>query len=464
MFAKIFKFNANPSDNSLFFFDKNNKTGIVKQPNQQNLRPILEDEEIAAAFDTRLDALIATPWKLEGGDEAANDFIYDEIHKHLYTIINNTWWALAFGKSVIQVVYNKSTPETRGITINSIFDEDASQFMLVQNQWTKNKKTFPEGKYFITTNKPSAFWPEGFPLLTRLVDVFDLRCNGWEFFMQYLEKFGVPFMKIKMGENISTADKAAIKKFLESPRPRGVALPFGSDAETVDGKTTSAGVFEQFDEMTRNQIFRIVLGQTLTSSAGTTGSLALGEVHERVSWNKTLSDSFMVSKTVQAIVKALFDLNKFKGDVPEFCFESPKGIQSDRADRDQTLNSIGVRFSKEYFVDQYDFDEEQIDYVPQATGGSSVPFSAHQFKSQQRFITDEKFQARIGEAQKLENKFIGEGVNYGKEIADIVRNAKSKEDIQAKLKSFIKKGTKDFDEPLTEAMLNSSISGAKDAK
>lgn len=464
MFAKIFKFAANPTDKSLFFFDNSSKSNRVSTPSNQNLRIILEDEEIFAALDTRLDAMLSTTWKMEGGDEAENEFLTAQIKTHIYSIINYSWWAVPFGKSVIQVVYQKPTPENKFITINNVVDEDSRQFSLVKDKWLHNKKEFPEGKYFVSLNKPSSYYPEGFPLALRLMDVYDVRCNGWDFFMKYLEKFGTPFMEITMPENISPDDKAKMKEFLESPRPRGVLLPNGSSLSTVDGKTTSVGVFESFDQMTRDQIFRIILGQTLTSSSGSTGSLALGEVHERVGWNKTLSDSFMIGKTVQQIVKALYELNKFKGGIPEFCFESPKGIQSDLANRDQVLNNIGVRFSKDYFVDQYDFDEEQVDYFPTQTTSTSVPFNAQFSTQKKRFISEEKFAARIGEAQKLENEFIGQGINYGKEIADIVRSGKSKDDIQAKLKAFIKKGTKDFDEQVTAAMLKSSIEGAKDAK
>lgn len=463
LFTKIFKFAANPKDTSLFFFDPASKLKTTTNAANKNFRLVLEDEEIASAFDTRLDSLIATPWTLSGGDDDENLFLFEQVKKNIYSIINYAWWAIPFGKSVIQVVYDKPKG-TKVVTISSVYDEDPKQFQLIRNIWTKNKKEFPEGKYFVTVNKPNSYYPEGFPLASRLVDIYEIRCNGWDFFMKYLEKFGVPFFAISPGESTSDADISAMKTFLEAERPRGVILPNGTSINTVDGRTSSVGVFETFDEMTRDQIFRLILGQTLTSSSGTTGSLALGEVHERVAWNKTFSDSIMVGKTIQAIVKTLYELNGFTGGIPEFSFESPKGIQKELADRDLVLNSLGVRFSTEYFVDEYDLDEEQVSYeAPPIIAPSSQPFTAKLSAQKKRFISSETFQARIGEAEKLEKKYIDESINYGKEIEDIVKSGTSQDDIKAKLKAFIRKGTKDFDENLTDAMLNASIAGVKDA-
>ncbi|HQK38544.1 MAG TPA: DUF935 family protein [Flavobacterium alvei] len=465
LFSKIFRFAANPKDSQLFFYTNNKKLYQRKKiPSNQNIRCILDDEEISSAFETRLDALIATPWALVGNDnENENDFIYEQIKKNLYCILNSAWWALPFGKSALQVVYKKPDPITKGITIDSVIDENPDNFEKIKGVWVLNKKPITEGKYFVTLNKPSAQYPDGFPLAIRLWDVYDLRCNGDVFMMKYLEKFGVPFFALSLGDNTGQAEIDKMKEFLESERPRGVILNKGSTIETVDGRTSSTPVFESFDQITCNRILRVILGQTLTSTSGSNGSYSLGQVHERVSWNKTYSDSIMVKDTVQAIVKTLYELNKFTGGVPTFEFQSPKGIQGDLADRDAVLSGIGVRFTQEYFVDQYDFDETQITYQEPPIASSAQPRFTSQLSAQKkRFISPEKFQARIGEAEKLENKFIGESINYGKEIAKIVKEGKSPEDIQAKLKAFIRKGTVDFDEALLEGMLKSSIAGAKD--
>lgn len=458
LFQKIFRFNANPREKSLFYYEGSTSYRSLQKTNR-DLREVLCDDEIGNALETRLDAIIALPWKLSGGDKNQNLFLYDELKKHIYEMLNYSWWALVWGKSAFQIVYDNKTIPGK-VIVASVTDEDFYQFQLVKGVWLHNKKPFPEGKYFITTNKKSFTYPDGYPLALRLLDIMDQRCNGWDFFMKYLEKFGIPFFAIKLGENTNDEDVTKMQKFLEAKRPRGVILPHGVSMEVIDGKTTSAPIFGTFEEIMRERIARAVLGQTLTTGTSSTGgSLAQGEVHERVAVNKTVSDAIMIAPTINLIVKALYELNKFTGGLPIFQWVADKAIKMELAQRDQVLDSIGVRFDKQYFVDEYDLDAKQIEYTPRPKTSSG--FSSGGPKHE--FISQEKLKARASEAEKLEKKYIDDSPNLGAIIDDIVKTSKSKEEMESKLKSFLKKDSTEYDEALTEAMLKSSVVGSEDA-
>jgi len=450
-------FAANPSERSLFFFQPTaSKFNLTKIQNSQ-LRNILCDDEITAALDTRLDNMLSMPWKVAGGSEQDNLFMWDQIKKHHYSLICFTWWAVVFGRSGFQLVYEK---EKSGVVLKSVHDEDYTNFTLANGQWMLNRKPIIEGKYVVTVNKPTALYPEGQGVAEKLFEIYNLRCHAWVYFMQYLEKFGVPFFSIKPGENTSKDDLDKMEAFLKAERPRGVVLPPGTEIDTIDGKTTSVAVFTEFEQIARERIQRLILGQTLTSGVSTTGSLALGEVHERVSWNKTHSDSKMIEKTINEVILYLWQLNQMKGDMPRFEFESPKGLQQDRANRDKTLSEIGVEFSEEYFVDEYDLDAEQIEYkAPEKT--QSIFNSKFANRNSKEFINQETLKARASVAIKLEDKYIKDSPNFGAIINEIVKSAKSKKDLEKKLSSFLKKGTPEFDEALTEAMLKASVLGSE---
>lgn len=101
-----------------------------KIPERKKLIELYYDDEIASAIDTRMEAAISTPWTLEGGSEEANKFIYENLQWNIKEILNYSWWAVAYGYSVIQVVYEI---EGGKIWWKKVYDQPFDQFLITRD-------------------------------------------------------------------------------------------------------------------------------------------------------------------------------------------------------------------------------------------------------------------------------------------------------------------------------------------
>ena len=133
-----------------------------------------------------------------------------------------------------------------------------------------------------------------------------------------------------------------------------VAIPPGSTVETI--AATQAGEFERFDATFARSIQKVILGQTLTSDVGSSGSYAAAKVHDSVREDKRNADIRLVSATVQELVNILAELNGLQA--VQFVMADGTGLEVERATRDATLVDKGVlKFTEQYLLDRYDFLE-----------------------------------------------------------------------------------------------------------
>jgi hypothetical protein len=72
---------------------------------REKLRTLMYDDEIAQAAGTRLDALLTTPFRLEGKD---SDYITTQLlNPVLRDALSGAWRSRLYGYSVLEAVYYK---------------------------------------------------------------------------------------------------------------------------------------------------------------------------------------------------------------------------------------------------------------------------------------------------------------------------------------------------------------------
>ncbi len=74
---------------------------------REHLRALEGDDEIHAALETRREAVISTPWRLEPGEGAVADYLLDQLAPHMTGILRGAWNAVAYGYSVLEAVYTR---------------------------------------------------------------------------------------------------------------------------------------------------------------------------------------------------------------------------------------------------------------------------------------------------------------------------------------------------------------------
>jgi phage gp29-like protein len=162
-----------------------------------------------------------------------------------------------------------------------------------------------------------------------------------------------------------------------------LALPSGWDAEFLSAQQTGA-TFEQFEQAIIKRIQKLILGQTLTSDVGSSGSFAAAKVHQSVLDDRKRADIRLVTKTVQTLVNALHTLNGFTGEPSTFVMEDNTGLEIERADRDSKLVQSGVlTLTPDYLLRVYDYEDGDFEIPavaappkPQTVGTKPANFSA----------------------------------------------------------------------------------------
>lgn len=364
-----------------------------------DLRQLLRDAELSQAVDTRRDNLIATPWRLEGGAARGSKFVAAELTPVIDRMLSGFWEAALFGYQVGEVIYARRGANI-GIEHVSFIgfeyfrptQQGLRYFPLDGSGGAYGVATDPR-KFFVAARNATERNPYGEALLSALYWPVTWRLQGWQLWLDFLETFGAP---------IVVGRTSNYNKFVEAMVAQGVKRTIGweatTDKDALDTiSATGAGEFEEFNEALNATIQRMVLGQTLTSTMSKSGgSFAAANVHDRVREDKRRADARMVTQPMQAVVSAVWALNNFPGDPPQFLLQDDVGLEKERADRDKVLSDIGVRFTPEYFAERYDLEREDFEVTepapPQPPGapprraGMTALLSPERFTPQQQVI------------------------------------------------------------------------------
>ncbi|WP_333833520.1 phage portal protein family protein [Acinetobacter schindleri] len=330
------------------------KAGITRH----RLRVLLDDDEIAQVVETRIDALLATPLRIEPNDTHEAEKLNLILKEWFHEIATAAMHALFFGYSVQEAVYELKPEGYVGI---QWIGEKPMQWFEPKNDGRLIYR--PEGmvaehevdqafKFFLTRRKATYEQPYGKALLATLYWLFFFKQNGFKFWAKFLERFGTPILLGKC-KNTDTEDMS--RALLNAHAQSVLSIDVEDDVQILSapGTSGSAGAaFESFNNQLIRQIQKVVLGQTLTSGTDGKGSYSLGQVHENVRMDKLKSDIRLVTPTLQAVVDALCTLNNW-GEYKVMLGEKPKPLNKDQAERDVHLKNAGANLSKDYFIREY---------------------------------------------------------------------------------------------------------------
>lgn len=352
---------------------------VLKQAGikREKLAVLLSDDEISQACETRLDALLATPFRLEPTEGEAAEKLKEILKPVLADAVSSAFKARLFGYSVMEAVY---APREDGAIGLKFLGEKPLEWFEPKSDgrliyYPNNGSASPNGievdqqfKFFLTRSRPTYANPYGEALLSRLYWPWFFRNNGWKFWGKFLERFGSPLLVGKSGE-----PKKMVAALLAAHSNAVVGVGKDDDVTSVGVAAGNTGqAFDSFETAVIRRIQKVVLGQTLTSGTdGGSGNRALGQVHETVRKDKRNSDIAMVTATMQRVVDALCVLNGWAKH--EVVFADDVGLEADRADRDAKLYTQGVRFTKEYYTDNYDLRDEDFDITSEATEPGDTP-------------------------------------------------------------------------------------------
>jgi phage gp29-like protein len=339
------------------------------------LRRIADDDEVSAALETRRDAALNTPWRIEHDQSRARRFFEEAAAPFVPDLLAAAWNATPYGYSVFEVVYRPI--EGGRIGIERVIECPFEWFVVQPDgalKWRDSGETADPRKFFAVVRDGGLRKPMGEALLAKAYWPWFFRTHGWRFWAKFLEQAAVPLL---YGKTIS--DRQAMLEMLRALTAGPVAVVDREDElAAVDTPGNSPNKFTEFETACTRRIQRLILGQTLTSGTdGGSGNRALGQVHNEVRNEKRRADIRLVTGAAQRVLDALAALNAFAP--PHFVMEDDAGLQIERASRDKTLVDAGMlRFTRRYLEEKYglepdDFEEVQPQPDPGAVSQGAAP-------------------------------------------------------------------------------------------
>lgn len=438
------------------------KAGIQRH----RLAILLDDDEIGQAVETRIDALLATPFRIEPSDTPESILLMQEIKEWFAEIATGSISALLFGYSVLEAVYDQT--DDGQIGLNWIGEKPMEWFeprndgRLIYRQDESGKESEVDQifKFFLTQRKATYKQPYGKALLTVVYWLDFFRKNGFKFWAKFLERFGTPILKGKC----KNSEPDDMNQALLNAHAQSVISIDAEDEVEILAVTSSGSAgasFEAFNNTIIRQIQKVILGQTLTSGTDGTGSRALGEVHDNVRKDKLNADIRLVTPTFQAIVDALCALNDW-GKHEIILGEKSKQLNKDQAERDVKLKDAGAVFTTQYFIREYGLQEgdlaESLPSQPPQPQFKALPKRPFSFAASVNGLSQE--QQELDELANQNFKLLSDN-----DLKDLILSSESIEELQTSLFAIAKTADKSqFNEVLDRALFAADILGYMHSK
>lgn len=418
-----------------------------------DLEKLLDDDEISSCWEKRSLAVEQRQWGLSDPESEQSIFIWEQLKPHYSTLVSSLMNSVLYGLSCPQITYKPLSGGKYGISHHvphktSAFAVDKAGFAYVRIDGVEHKIDDNEElrlKFFPVIHRRTSRKMAGTSLLSSLYWVVLLRTNTWEFWARYLERFGSPLLLGKAALGI-TADGVssieAMAAMLARAVNSGVAV-IGNDEEAAAiGSNGNGEAFKSAQQAINERIQRRILGQTLTSGTTGVGSQALGKVHNDVRNEIVAADVSLILPALQQIVNALSEINYPGKSPPTLTIDTGANLNKDRADRDKVLFDSGVRFTRDYYIKAYEFEDEDIAEVGTSTEANYLQGTKARTLGANQSVnlsggTDETSagQAELDRLADEAIKAAGSPVDY-EALRAVVLSAKDADDLADKLATW----------------------------
>ena len=333
-------------------------------------RELLCDAHVFACTQSRKAGVLSLEWDINRGtDKDQNAQKIEDLLKGLdiYQLINDILEASFFGFQPIEILWQKLDnlvlPSALVAKPPEWFcydDENNLKFRTKENYWGEE---LPDKKFLCPQSNASYDNPYGERVLSRVFWPVTFKKGGLKFWVLFSEKYGIPHLVGKHPRGASKEETEALADLLENMIQDAIAvIPDDSSVEIMEAdKSSSAEIFDKLIDKMNAEISKAILGQTLTTEVGSTGSYAASQTHMGVRADIVDADKKLVEKTINQLIKWIYELNFADQDIPQFEMYEIEDVDLNLAQRDKVLTESGVKFSKEYFIKNYGFDEEDLE-------------------------------------------------------------------------------------------------------
>lgn len=340
----------------------------------KSLRDLKSNYQVGTCIESRKAGVTSKKWKLEKDDCSEKEFAFwTEIFKFLdvYKIIEDILEAPLFGFAPITIKYEADGSYVLPVELTPKPQEWF--YFDTENNFYFNSKTkendiidLRNPKLLLPRHRAAFLNPYGECLLSRCYWNVVFINSSFDFWVRFIEKYGSPFAVGKFDRSMSNDEKKDLFKTLVNMVQDCVAvIPLDSTVELMEpaGKSASSEIYKDLIIKCENNISKVILGQTLTTDIGSSGSYAASNTHQQVREDLILSDVRLCENTMNDFILKVHSINFDNTNVPVFNLYDEEDIDQSLAERDNKVKTLGVNFTKDYIKKAYGYEDDDFEMV-----------------------------------------------------------------------------------------------------
>lgn len=442
------------------------------------LDEIARENHVASCAESREAAVTKKKWAItkEGASPRALEIV-EKVFKELplRNVIREICEAWGYGYQISEVVWRRQgdllLPEGVCATPRAWFSfgQDGALRLRSSSGDMRGTPVMPY-KFLLTQHRARQDNPYGISKYSSCFWPVTFKKGGLKFWAIFLEKFGMPHVVGKQPRSASDEErKALLKSLSEMVQDACAVVPDDSSIEIHQSNASaSSDAYERFAAYHDGEISTAILGHS-AGATSTPGRLGGEDLAAQVREDIIDNDVSMVEGTLNKLIGWMHELNPSLGaERPAFMLYDPKDIDKPRAERDSMLLNTGkVRFTKKYYIEKYDFKEDEIEVVEPA----EVPTLPTAEFAAQAQRTSTATQAEFQEAvDALADGISDDTLQTQTEsllnpVFEAVKNADSLEDLQKKLDGLYGElDDSEIEKGLEKAVLLGEVWGAAAVK
>lgn len=319
-------------------------------------------------------AVKALEWRVERGKASArmtrlaNDLLtsYD-----MDTLLNEITDAVLFGYQPLELMWGTFNGATAPLQVIGkpqewFFFDNAAQLRFRSRAQPLHGEELQPRKFLLARQEASYANPYGFADLSMCFWADTFMRGGLKFWVTFTEKYGTPWLVGKQPRGTPGPEVNSLLDKLEAMVQDAVAaIPDDSSIEIIEAgdKGASADLYERLLMYCRSEINIALLGQNQSTESNSTRASATAGLEVA----KTIrdGDATLVMATMNRLLRWTTDLHDGEqAAAPTFELFEEEDVNTEQAERDETLSKAGVKFTPTYWKRAYQLQDGDIDEAP----------------------------------------------------------------------------------------------------
>jgi len=336
-------------------------------------RELLTDPHLYSTVQQRKSGTLSMDWELQIQNSQQSEYeLVKDIFNNLdiENIIDQALNTPLFGFTVFEIVWKKQGNYLIPDRIEEkpqewFYFNQQNQLMLRKNLLSLTFDGIPADplKFILLQHKPTYMNPYGERVLSRCFWPVTFKRGGLKFWITFTEKYGQPFLIGKLPRGSAQTDIDNLLISLENMIQDAVAvIPDDSSIDIQEAqKSSSSEIFQALMNFQNNEISKAILTQTLTTEVQDKGtyaaSLTMADMLDRV----IKADKKIVEKLFNRLIDLIYLVNFNSNEKPKFILYKEEDVDKLLAERDEILTKTGIKFTKIYYIKNYNLSEEDFE-------------------------------------------------------------------------------------------------------